>query len=109
MYIFKVGDDYFLLINGCYNIFLILPGIINLSRSCRHLHTVYLLRCINITDEAIINISANCPQLKYLNIGGCHQLTDSSLRALAQNSPNLECVNFAKTHVSEFSLIGFVF
>nr|XP_006817467.1 PREDICTED: uncharacterized protein LOC100370660 [Saccoglossus kowalevskii] len=74
-------------------------GVQYLAMSCPILHTVYLRRCRNITDDAIITISQHCRQLMQLNIGGCQQLTDTSLMALGQNCRMLKCVNFNQTRV----------
>lgn len=76
-----------------------IAGIIQLAQNCRSLQTVYLRRCLNLTDEAVIALSTNCPQLRYLNVGGCTMLTDRCLEALGRNSRFLKCLNMANTKV----------
>lgn len=74
-------------------------GIKKLLSACPHLQTVYLRRCLNLTDDAIISLSQHCSQLRYLNIGGCRLITDKSMEALGQNSKFLRSINFSKTKV----------
>ncbi|XP_069102421.1 protein AMN1 homolog isoform X1 [Argopecten irradians] len=83
-------------------------GIINVAHTSTQLQTVYLRRCINLTDTAVITLSTSCPHLRLLNIGGCHLLTDQSLQALGQNSHFLKSVNFSKTNVTDNGVIALV-
>ncbi|XP_060601706.1 protein AMN1 homolog isoform X1 [Ruditapes philippinarum] len=83
-------------------------GICNLARSCRHLQTVYLRRCINITDVAVETLSRSCPQLRLLNIGGCQNISDSSLRVLGENSKFLKSINISNTLVSDAGIMQLV-
>jgi len=86
-----------------YDVFIIyhylISGVVQMARTCKHLQTVYLRRCISITDEAVIALTTNCPQLRLLNIGGCCLISDQSLQALGQNSHFLKSLNFSKTQV----------
>jgi len=77
----------------------LLTGIQQLLSKCPHLQTVYLRRCLNLTDDAVITMSQHCKQLRVLNIGGCRLITDKSLEALGQNSKFLKSINFSKTKV----------
>lgn len=83
-------------------------GIQNLVSLCPHLQTIYLRRCLNLTDDAVISMSQHCKQLRLLNIGGCHLITDKSLHALGQNSQFLKSVNFSKTKVTTDGVISLV-
>ena len=70
-----------------------------IAENCTQLQTVYLRRCLNITDDAIVRLSRRCPRLRLLNIGGCQQITDQSLEALGQNSNYLKSINLSNTKV----------
>lgn len=83
-------------------------GIQQLLSKCPHLQTVYLRRCLNLTDDAIITMSQHCKQLRLLNIGGCRLITDKSLEALGQNSTFLRSINFSKTKVTTEGVISLV-
>lgn len=76
----------------------IFTGIIAIANSCTKLQTVYLRRCINISDEAVIALAQNCPYLQYLNIASC-DITDESLKIIATNSKFLQSLNVSKTMV----------
>ena len=73
--------------------------ICNLANSCRQIQTLYLRRCLNITDVAIETVARRCPQLRYLNIGGCTLITDASLKALGENCKFLRSINVSGTQV----------
>lgn len=75
-------------------------GICRLARSCSHLQTLYLRRCLNLTDVAIETIATSCPQLRYLNIGGCTNITDSALLALGEKTKFLKSLNVSNTQAS---------
>lgn len=79
-----------------------ISGVCQLARSCKYLQTVYLRRCVNITDTAVETLSRWCPQLRLLNFGGCQNLTDISLQALGENSKFLKSLNVSNTKVGYF-------
>ncbi|XP_052102960.1 protein AMN1 homolog [Mytilus californianus] len=83
-------------------------GIKKLLSACPHLQTVYLRRCLNLTDDAIISLSQHCNQLRYLNIGGCRNITDKAMEALGQNSKFLRSINFSKTKVTTEGVVSLV-
>ncbi|KAL4232969.1 Antagonist of MEN (Mitotic Exit Network) [Mactra antiquata] len=83
-------------------------GICKLARSCPHLQTVYLRRCINITDSAIQTLSRSCPQIRLLNIGGCKNLTDVSLQALGENTKFLKSLNISNTQITDAGIMMLV-
>ena len=74
-------------------------GIIQVSSCCHHLRTVYLRRCVNITDDAVKALTLHCPFLEHLNLCGCVNITDVSVRALADNCGYLQSLNISKTRV----------
>ena len=82
-------------------------AISQIAETCTYLQTVYLRRCLNITDDAVVALSRSCPQLRYLNLGGCHQITDRALQALGQYSKYLRSVNLSHTKVSFFDCFCF--
>ena len=77
------------------------PGVIALSKGCSLLHTVYLRRCVNVTDEAITELSRNCRRLRQLNVGGCPQITDISLAAIGENSAALVSLNVSGSSITD--------
>lgn len=79
--------------------FLYFPGIIKVVKCCTKLQTLYLRRCVNITDKAIEALAHNCLYIQHLNIAACN-ITDESLKALANNSKYLQSLNVCKTKVS---------
>ncbi|XP_070543645.1 protein AMN1 homolog [Ptychodera flava] len=83
-------------------------GVQLVAQSCPILQTVYLRRCLNITDDAVISLSQCCRQLMLLNIGGCRQITDASLEALGKHCRMLKSVNFCKTKVTDDGVISLV-
>lgn len=76
-------------------------GLVTLARGCPNLQSVYIRRCINVTDEAIVQLSKSCRLLRELNIGGCPLVTDESLSALGQNCSSLSSIDFSKANVSK--------
>ncbi|XP_078000622.1 protein AMN1 homolog [Glandiceps talaboti] len=83
-------------------------GVQYIARGCPILHTVYLRRCLNVTDEAIITLAECCRQLMRLNIGGCNQITDLSLAALGRHSRMLRSINFSRTKVTDDGVVSLV-
>ena len=75
-------------------------GVAEVARSCPYLHTIYLRRCLNLTDDAITSIAEHCKYLRHLNLSGCANITDSSLEAIGQNSRLLQSLNLARTKVT---------
>ena len=76
-----------------------LTGIIGVFTSCSQLQTVYLRRCVNITDVAIAALTEHCTHLEHLNLCGCVNVTDVSLHLLAKNCRFLQSLNISKTKV----------
>ena len=78
------------------------PGVIKVFTSCCQLQTVYLRRCINVSDTAIITLTENCRHLEHLNLCGCINITDTSLHVLAKNCRFLQSLNISKTKVRQW-------
>ena len=76
-----------------------LTGIIGVFTSCSQLQTVYLRRCVNITDVAIAALTEHCTHLEHLNLCGCVNVTDVSLHLLAKSCRFLQSLNISKTKV----------
>ncbi|XP_044173135.1 protein AMN1 homolog isoform X2 [Acropora millepora] len=76
-------------------------GVIKVFTSCCQLQTVYLRRCINVSDTAIITLTENCRHLEHLNLCGCINITDTSLHVLAKNCKFLQSLNISKTKVTD--------
>lgn len=76
-------------------------GVIKVFTSCCQLQTVYLRRCINVSDTAIITLTENCRHLEHLNLCGCINITDTSLHVLAKNCRFLQSLNISKTKVTD--------
>lgn len=76
-----------------------LTGIMKVFSSCCHLQTVYLRRCINVTDDAIGVLTQHCSHLEHLNLCGCINITDASLDLVALNCRFLQSLNISKTKV----------
>ncbi|XP_068738957.1 protein AMN1 homolog [Montipora capricornis] len=76
-------------------------GIIGVFTSCSQLQTVYLRRCVNITDVAIAALTEHCTHLEHLNLCGCVNVTDVSLHLLAKNCRFLRSLNISKTKVTD--------
>ncbi|XP_031565896.1 protein AMN1 homolog [Actinia tenebrosa] len=75
-------------------------GIINVVKCCTKLQTVYLRRCVNITDIAIKELAHNCPYIQHLNIAACN-IMDESLKALANNCRYLQSLNVCRTKITD--------
>ena len=69
--------------------------------SCCRLQTVYLRRCVNITDDAIAALTQHCFHLEHLNLCGCIKITDASLQLIAHNCRILQSLNLSNTKVDE--------
>ena len=80
-------------------------GLEAIAVSCPLLQTVFLRRCLNVTDDGVIALAKSCHQLIELNIGGCHLIRDASLLAIAQNCRMLRSFNFSKTKASHTKLM----
>ena len=76
-------------------------GIIKVFSSCHNLQTVYLRRCVNVTDDAVAALTQHCSRLEHLNLCGCINITDASLQLIALNCGFLESLNISKTKVSK--------
>lgn len=76
-------------------------GVIKVFTSCCQLQTVYLRRCINVSDTAIITLTENSRHLEHLNLCGCINITDTSLHVLAKNCKFLQSLNISKTKVTD--------
>lgn len=69
--------------------------------SCCCLQTVYLRRCVNLTDDAVATLTQNCLRLEHLNLCGCNKITDTSLQLIAHNCKFLQSLNLSNTKVSK--------
>ena len=76
-------------------------GIIKVFSSCHNLQTVYLRRCVNVTDDAVASLTQHCSHLEHLNLCGCINITDASLQLIALNCGFLQSLNISKTKVSK--------
>ena len=76
-------------------------GIIKVFSSCYNLQTVYLRRCVNVTDDAVAALTQHCSHLEHLNLCGCINITDASLQLIALNCGSLQSLNISKTKVSK--------
>ena len=76
-------------------------GIIKVFSSCHNLQTVYLRRCVNVTDDAVAALTQHCSHLEHLNLCGCINITDASLQLIALNCGFLQSLNISKTKVSK--------
>lgn len=76
-------------------------GIINVFSSCHNLQTVYLRRCVNVTDDAVAALTQHCSHLEHLNLCGCINVTDASLQLIALNCGFLQSLNISRTKVSK--------
>ena len=70
-----------------------------MASCCRKLQTVYLRRCVRLSDAGIVALTEYCPHLLHLNLGGCPVITDASLEAAADNCCYLQSLNVSKTKV----------
>ncbi len=77
-------------------------GVVNLAKSCPHLRTVLLRRCVKVDDRAVESIVSNCPRLANLNLGNCPLITDKSLVSLGKKCKFLKSVNLTATQVFIF-------
>lgn len=76
-------------------------GVTKVFSSCCHLRTVYLRRCVNITDNAVAALTRHCSCLEHLNLCGCINITDASLQLIALNCRFLQSLNISKTKVTD--------
>ena len=93
-------------------------GVSNLVRFCRHLHTLSLQKCDNLSKVAFLNVArhlfeleklvlsgtsvcdsvlqelgANCPLLRELELTDCTQVTISGVQHIITTIPNVICTN----------------
>ena len=76
-------------------------GIGKVFSSCCNLRTVYLRRCVNLTDDAVAALTEHCSHLEHLNLCGCVKITDLSLQLIAHNCRFLQSLNISNTKVEE--------
>eukprot|EP01032_Pedospumella_encystans_P008068 gene8068-9615_t len=94
-------------------------GVSNLVRFCRHLHTLSLRKCYNLSKGAFLNVArhlpelekltlshtsvcdsvlqergANCPLLRELELTDCKQVTKAGVQHIIATLPNIICTNF---------------
>jgi EIN3-binding F-box protein len=81
-------------------------AISHLSKSCQHLQTVLLSRCISIDDECVEELAKNCRFLANLNLGGCPLIGDKSLMALGKYCHNLRSIYVSRTNISDEGVFG---
>ena len=74
--------------------------------SCCNLQTVYLRRCVNLSDDAVAALTQHCSYLEHLNLCGCVKITDASLQLIANNCRFLQSLNISNTKVEEMILTG---
>ncbi|QQP32562.1 Fbox/LRRrepeat protein 20like, partial [Caligus rogercresseyi] len=80
-------------------------SLFHLAANTKHLQTLNIQGCRNVTDEGVILLAENTPDLRYLCISNCGHITDSSLLALASNCPKLSKLEVAS--VSQLTDTGF--
>lgn len=79
-------------------------GICKVFASCCNLRTVYLRRCVNLTDDAVAALTRHCSHLEHLNLYGCVKITDASLQLIAHNCKFLQSLNISNTKVEKMIL-----
>lgn len=79
-------------------------GFLELFKSLKYLHIVYLRRCVLIDDRPI-TVLAKSNFLSELNLGGCPLITDRSVITLSHSS-SLKCINLSRTKVTDKGLIS---
>jgi len=94
-------------------------GVSNLVRFCRHILTLSLRKCYNLSKVAFLNVArhlfelekltlshtsvcdsvlhelgANCPLLRELELTDCKQVTKAGVQHIIATLPNITCTNF---------------
>lgn len=59
---------------------------------CRHLRTIVIRGCADITSEAVEVLASQCPYLQVVDLTGCALVTDSGIQALARHCKYLEVI-----------------
>lgn len=84
--------------------------LITLSRNCPKLKSLYLRKCLPITNVSIQYLSTGCRKLKKLDISYCWRISDSGLFSIALGIPKIEglflkgCMNITEDAlISSFS------
>ncbi|CAH3148035.1 unnamed protein product [Pocillopora meandrina] len=80
-------------------------GMSRVFLSCCCLQTVYLRRCVNLTDDAVAALTQNCLRLEHLNLCGCNKITDTSLQLIAHNCKFLQSLNLSNTKVTDNGIL----
>ncbi|XP_078357387.1 protein AMN1 homolog [Oculina patagonica] len=76
-------------------------GISKVFSSCCRLQTVYLRRCVYVTDDGVASLTQHCSHLEHLNLCGCVNITDASLQLIALNCRFLQSLNISNTRVTD--------
>ncbi|XP_051975437.1 protein AMN1 homolog [Xyrauchen texanus] len=61
--------------------------------NCRHLKTIFLRGCADISSEGVEVLASQCPCLQVVDLTGCTAVTDAGIQALAQHCKCLEVIS----------------
>ena len=67
--------------------------VLAIAQGCRHLSTINLAGCYNISDNSVSAIAQGCHHLTSISLQECYNISDIGISAIAQGCPDLRSIS----------------